>query len=737
MIKRIGLLFSLSGTISVVGEGQLQAALLAIEEINQNTALTFEPVVRDARSDPQEAAKQAYALFTEGKIDVLVGCYMSSVRNSVISALNETEGLLLYPTLYEGEQVHPNIFYLGPVPNQQVEPLLCWAFHNISSNFVLVGSDYVYPRSTNRQVKRWVENGGGKVLLDCYFPLCCTSFDKFFRILKRLTKSNLSVVVFSTLVGTSVMAFYNEFRRNKFSFPIISPLTSEREIRLMAKEASVGHICASSYFQTLDSEVNKKFVKAFRQRFGDQPISREMMATYGAIRLLSGAYERTGAIPYGRNQAEKVSAVLKDLCFHGPQGKMIMDPVTQHLWQWCHIGRINREGAVDIIWSSPGPIPPRHDSPPLGIIVRGEEEVSGEYESNSPIGVSPRFLECVTMAKIAAKTSCSVLITGDTGTGKELLARYIHCSSPRRSKPFVAINCAGIPRDLMESELFGYDEGAFTGARKTGKPGKFELANGGTLFFDEIGEMPLDLQAHLLRVTETKRVYRVGGTRAISLDIRFISASNKNLSREIIEGESFRRDLFYRLSVFHIHLPRLCERPEDIAILADHFLQNCNSISGVKKFFTPGALKLLEQYEWPGNVRELANVVERSFHLSQDSKQINSDHLPEQVYSRNTAGRTVDREKGGRAEPAQDIGCELTEGSRRSNGLGRHRRLDSLSSSRVPKLEEVEEEIIKQTLNKSCFNLSQAARLLGIGRSTLYRKLKKYGVLSTNPRNVP
>jgi DNA-binding NtrC family response regulator/ABC-type branched-subunit amino acid transport system substrate-binding protein len=715
MVKRIGLLFSLTGTISVVGEGQLQAALLAIEEINQSTALTLEPLIRDNRSNPQEAAKQAYSLFTEGKIDVLVGCYMSSVRNSVISALNETGGLLLYPTLYEGEQVHPNIFYLGPVPNQQVEPLLCWAFHNLSSNFVLVGSDYVYPRSTNRQVRGWVENGGGKVLLDSYFPLGCTSFDKFFRVLKKLTKPDLSVVVFSTLVGTSVMAFYTEFRRNKFSFPIISPLTSEREIRSMAKEASVGHICSSPYFQTLDSEVNKKFVRAFRQKFGDQPISREMMTTYGAIRLLSGAYERSGALPYGSSETEKVSAVLKDVSFQGPQGKMIMDPVTQHLWQWCHIGRINREGDVDIIWSSPGPIPPRHDNPHLEITLRAEEKVSGECASFSPIGVSPSFLERVTMGKVAAKTTCSVLITGETGTGKEMLARYIHCLSTRGCKPFVAINCAGIPHDLMDSELFGYDEGAFTGARKTGKPGKFELANGGTLFLDEIGEMPLDLQAHLLRVTETKTVYRVGGTKPICLDIRFISASNKNLSREIIEGGSFRRDLFYRLSVFHIHLPRLCERPEDIAMLADHFLQHCNYSSGVKKFFTPSALKLLEKYEWPGNVRELANVVERAFYLSQDSKQINPKHLPEHVYSRSTAGRAVDRDKGDRAEPAR----------RRPDS-------SSLSSSRGSKLEEVEEEIIRQALNTNCFNLSQAARLLGIGRSTLYRKLKKYGVLSPN-----
>ncbi len=727
MMKRIGLLFSLSGTISVVGEGQLQAALLAIEEINSSSPLTFDPLVEDDRSDPREAAKQAYSLFTEGKVDVLVGCYMSSVRNSVISALDETGGLLLYPTLYEGEQVHPNIFYLGAVPNQQVEPLLCWTFHNISSNFVLVGSDYVYPRSTNRQVRRWVENGGGKVLLESYFPLGCTDFHKFFGNLRRLTKPHPSAVIFSTLVGTSVPTFYTEVRRNKFSLPIISPLTSERELKLMDKEASGGHICASPYFQTLDTEVNKKFVRAFSRKFGNQPINREMMTTYGAMHLLAAAYQRTGSVPYGSNEAAKVRTVLKDLYFHGPQGKVIMDPATQHLWQWCHIGRINQDGAVEVIWSSPGPIPPKHDNISPNVIRSGEGGKSDQDESIAPVGDNPLFLECVRVAGIAAKTSASVLVTGETGTGKEMLARYIHLSSARRRKPFVAINCASIPRDLLEAELFGYDEGAFTGAKKSGKPGKFELGNGGTVFLDEIAEMPRDLQPHLLRVLENKRIVRVGGTLDICLDIRFIAAGNRDLSKEIIDGDSFRRDLFYRLSVFHIHLPRLCERSEDIAVLADHFLRSCSNRTGMRKTFAPETLTLLEQYNWPGNVRELANVVERSFHLSQDSSRIRPDHLPERISLHNTDGDVGAREPVGRQEGGQDIGIKAHDRVRRANGLdGRPPGPLDFSGVRLPKLEEVEEEIIRQALEKSWFNLSKAARLLGIGRSTLYRKLKKY-----------
>jgi sigma-54 dependent transcriptional regulator, acetoin dehydrogenase operon transcriptional activator AcoR len=236
MNKKIGLLFSLSGTISIVGEGQLQAALLAIDEVNNTTDLIFEPLIRDAKSDPRKAAREAYSLFNDSQIDALVGCYMSSERNSLIPVLNESGGLLLYPTLYEGEQVHPNIFYLGAVPNQQVEPLLSWAIENLSSNFVLVGSDYIYPRSTNRQVRQWVENAGGNICNETYFPLGCTEFDSFFQELRSLCNMWPSLTVFSTIVGTSAVSFYKEYRRNKMPFTIISPITSEREIHSMGKD---------------------------------------------------------------------------------------------------------------------------------------------------------------------------------------------------------------------------------------------------------------------------------------------------------------------------------------------------------------------------------------------------------------------------------------------------------------------------------------------------------------------
>lgn len=219
MKKKIGLLFSLSGTISIVGDGQLQAALLAIEELNRKSGvMKFESVIRDAKSDPHVAAREAYSLFKDSKIDALIGCYMSSVRNAIIPVLNETGGLLLYPTVYEGEQVHPNIFYLGAIPNQQIEPMLSWAMDNSSSNFVLVGSDYVYPRDTNRQVKQWVENAGGSICLEDYFPLGCSDFEDFFQKISDLRKVYSTFVVFSTIVGTSVSFFYKEYKKKIFLF---------------------------------------------------------------------------------------------------------------------------------------------------------------------------------------------------------------------------------------------------------------------------------------------------------------------------------------------------------------------------------------------------------------------------------------------------------------------------------------------------------------------------------------
>jgi ABC-type branched-subunit amino acid transport system substrate-binding protein len=442
MKKKIGLLFSLSGTISIVGEGQLQAALLAIQEINKKTGLKFESVIRDAKSDPHVAAREAYSLFKDSTIDALIGCYMSSVRNKIIPVLNETGGLLLYPTVYEGEQVHPSIFYLGAIPNQQVEPLLSWAINNSSSNFVLVGSDYVYPHATNRQVRQWVENAGGSVCLETYFPLGCSKFGDFFQKIENLSKVCSTFVVFSTIVGTSIVSFYKEYKRQKIPFSIISPITSEREIQNIGKEASRGHICSSAYFQTLDNEVNKRFVNAFKEHFGKLPINREMAASYDAVHMLASAFSRASSVPWGQNKTEKVRMALKDLSFQGIQGKVRMDPNTQHLWQWSRIGRVNSEGKIKSFWESPGPVPPKIVDRRVGLTIPNNSDLKSDCDFRSLVGANKKLLECIHLAKIAARTPSNVLITGETGTGKELIARAIHAASPRKNHPFVPVNCA-------------------------------------------------------------------------------------------------------------------------------------------------------------------------------------------------------------------------------------------------------------------------------------------------------
>ena len=730
MKKKIGLLYSLSGTISIVGEGQLQASLLAIKETNKHSEFKFEPVIRDAKSDPKTAAREAYKLFKESNIDFLVGCYMSSVRNSLLPVLNETGGLLLYPTLYEGEQTHPNIFYLGAVPNQQVEPMLSWAINNLTNNFVLVGSDYVYPRSTNRQVKQWVENAGGSICIEEYFPLGCSNFGEFFTKLRDVCMSSQSFVVFSTIVGTSVVDFYKEYRKNNFPFPIISPITSEREIELMGKDISHGHICTSAYFQSLDTEINTNFVNAFKQYFGDQPISRDMAASYEAIRMLAIAYERTSKFSSGEDERQEVRKALKSLSFVGVQGKVLMDPETQHLWQWSRIGRVEADGKLNAFWTSSGPVPPKHDTKHSGLVINDKPECYSFQGFKSLIGQNNVFLECINIAQIAAKTSSSILITGETGTGKELLARSIHQVSPRCRNPFIAINCATIPQELISSEFFGYEEGSFTGAKKGGKPGKFELASGGTLFLDEIGEMSTQLQACLLRVIEENETYRLGGTKPVCFDVRLISSTNKNLDKSMNRKHTFRRDLYHRLSVFHIHLPALRDRMDDIALLSEYFLMRLNIKNAIEKKMHPDTLVILKRYFWPGNVRELANVIECAFYFSNRLKIIGPVNLPEYVKSFQTRVNTKDKYlltpfdyKKKSSNGVQECTTNSIKNAYFQNINGKQ-----FHSQCIPSIKENEKSLITKALTKSGYNVSRTATMLGISRGTLYRKIRKYNI---------
>ncbi|MEG6584365.1 sigma-54-dependent Fis family transcriptional regulator [Dendrosporobacter sp. 1207_IL3150] len=307
---------------------------------------------------------------------------------------------------------------------------------------------------------------------------------------------------------------------------------------------------------------------------------------------------------------------------------------------------------------------------------------TARFSFDNLIGTSPGLMEAVRLAKIAANSKANVLIQGESGTGKELIAQAIHNSSSRHDGPFVAINCGALPRDIVESELFGYEEGSFTGAKSGGRPGKFELAHGGTLFLDEIGEMPLDIQVKILRALQERRISRVGGMRYLDVDVRIICATNRNLSYEVSQG-NFRQDLYYRLNVFPIFVPPLRERQGDVVILAELFLQKmCEQMNLQPKKLSAEMKEALRYYDWPGNIRELENIIERAVNICQDEV-IGSDYLPQGVIS----------------NPVQNLRRKMS-------------------------LKEIELKAIRETLEQTKGNISQAAELLGIGRNTLYSKLK-------------
>lgn len=327
------------------------------------------------------------------------------------------------------------------------------------------------------------------------------------------------------------------------------------------------------------------------------------------------------------------------------------------------------------------------------------EQIENNNHFDQIIGESPAIQTVKEIARKAAKTPSTVLITGESGTGKELFAKAIHYSSPFSEGPFVSINCAAIPEQLLEAELFGYEEGAFTGARKGGKPGKFEQAHKGTLFLDEIGDMPLLMQAKILRVLQDREVERVGGMKSQHVDVRIIAATNKRLEDLVKKGE-FREDLYYRLNIIRLSIPPLIERKEDIQILLIHHLKSfCEKFGIIKKSFSFEAMRYLQEYQWPGNIRELVNTVEMLVSLV-ENQEITEKDLP-----------THFRKK--------DTSSFITEKTSDTNRLLKKVREDILSS---------EKDTILKALADVNGNKAAAARILGIQRSTLYIKLKKYGL---------
>src|SRR6202790_2641593 len=307
--------------------------------------------------------------------------------------------------------------------------------------------------------------------------------------------------------------------------------------------------------------------------------------------------------------------------------------------------------------------------------------------TGSPVGQSPAWRDVLRRAIQVAATDTTTFLQGESGVGKEVVARFIHRASPRRHGPFIAINCAALPEQLFESELFGYERGAFTGAQQA-KPGQIELASTGVLFLDEVSEMSPMAQAKLLRVLQEREFRRLGGTRLSKANIRVIASSNRDLRRAVANG-SLREDLFYRLQVFDIRIPPLRERRGDIPLLTDAFLREFERSSGCSSAgLTPDARAALMGHDWPGNVRELHNALERAVILC-DGELITAEHLPLQVSS-------------------------------------------VVAPRRLPRLSEVERRTIEQVLSECDGNKSKAARRLGITRTQLYCRLRKYG-LETAP----
>jgi PAS domain S-box-containing protein len=319
------------------------------------------------------------------------------------------------------------------------------------------------------------------------------------------------------------------------------------------------------------------------------------------------------------------------------------------------------------------------------------------YTFDKIIGKDAGFVRVMEFAKKIADSRSNILIMGESGTGKELFSQSIHNYSNRNDEAFIALNCGAIPRDLIESELFGYEEGAFTGAKRSGQPGKFEIADGGTIFLDEIGEMPMDMQTRLLRVIEEGTVSRIGSIKESVVDVRVIASTNKDLSHEVRNG-NFRKDLFYRLNVLPLYLPSLRQRKEDIPLLIQFFVQTLSKKMNKKSITIPSHyMQAMIKYEWPGNIRELENMIEWM---------INTESFPDMFnLGQENHGEITEKIISDKSKP-----------------------LDQLGQSGNQTLDEMEKQHITRVLNQFGGNISLSSKALGIGRSTLYRKMEVLGI---------
>src|SRR5690625_1015351 len=750
---KVGLLFSFTGTTSVAEKGQYDAACFAISQYNKDEH-QIETISKDICSDPHKAYIEAESLAREG-VKIFIGCYTSACRKAILPILETYDCLLVYPTLYEGQEDHPNVFYTGEVPNQQVHTLIDYLMNQYGKRIYLIGNDYVYQRETNAQVKAYVKEKGGEIIEEKYVPFGNREFHQTTQdiILKKPD------AVFSTLVGQSVVSFYQTYEQmglHSDTVPIFSPITKETELEAMGHEVGVGHYGSASYFQSLENPMNQSFVEKFQTYFGEKRvISSVMFNTYIGTKLILNSIIDLNSYHYKTIFEHLSGAKMETEC-----GTLLIDKEKRHLSRPVKIGKALPNGQFDIVWDSDNNIQPRtyranqqKQTPVNEIVLQAWGHISEEaliilsefktiqymsqkakdltnlkqgdtltpkrlkemqkkfaidsYATKSktlfllkplkramadPIlqfGLMQTrndiFQQELETATIAAQTTANVLIIGETGTGKEVMARTIHEQSDRKNEPFVAVNTGAIPKDLIVSELFGYMEGTFTGARKGGAIGKFESAHQGTLFLDEIGDMPLELQVTLLRAIETKQIVRLGDTKERDVDIRIIAATNRDLEEEIAYNNSFRSDLYYRLNVLSIDIPPLRERPEDIEALVWIFLEELKVTYGEGPTNIDNeVMQLFVEYPWPWNIRELHNMMERSYLLAQGkSSQIMTSHLPKNI-----------------------------------KGFYQRKLPSELS------LKEVEKKMIAQALEETN-NVNKASQKLGIGRSTLYRKMKE------------
>jgi two-component system response regulator AtoC len=346
------------------------------------------------------------------------------------------------------------------------------------------------------------------------------------------------------------------------------------------------------------------------------------------------------------------------------------------------------------------------------------QQLHGEFDFGNIIGDSAALGEVLTKIEQVAPTASTVLLRGETGTGKELVAHAIHINSPREAKPFVRVNCAALAPGILESELFGHEKGSFTGAMER-RRGRFELADGGTLFLDEVGDLPMEVQIKLLRTLQERELERVGGNETIKVDVRVVSATNRNLEKMIEEGE-FREDLYYRLNVFPINLPPLRDRLDDLPVLANHFAAKfARQMGKPPQGLAPDGMAKLREYNWPGNVRELENIIERAMILSKGAP-LASVHLD---FGRRAA--THSNTPSGAVPVMTPAASSAPMPAAAEDG-----------KSLAERLLESERKEIVAAVEKSRGNIASAARMLGINRSTLYYRLRKHGLEHLLPTKV-